>query len=90
MVVLPAGIPQVCYLYPEGEFELAASVETYLAFLCVEQLLETVVLDLAKVLALAFVLFLSLLFQFLLQIFLLIFAELPAFESLLYLINLFR
>lgn len=61
MVVLPACVSQVSYLYSEGSFELVASVETYLAFLGVEQLLETVILDLAKVLAFPLVLFLSLL-----------------------------
>ena len=86
MVVLPAGVPQVCDLYPEGSLELVASVETDLAFLGVEQLLETVVLDLTKVLALSLVLFLPLPSQLLLQVFLLGLAQLPAFELLLQLV----
>ena len=84
--MLPAGVPQVCDLYPEGSLELVASVETDLAFLGVEQLLETVVLDLTKVLALSLVLFLPLPSQLLLQVFLLGLAQLPAFELLLQLV----
>lgn len=86
--MFPTGVAQVCYLYPEGRFELAASIEAYLTFLCVEQLLETVVLDLAKVLIFTFVLFLSLPSQFLLQILLLVLAEMIVFEFLLDLANL--
>ena len=86
MVVLPAGVAQVCDLYPEGSLELVASVETDLAFLGIEQFLETVVLDLAEVLALSFVLFLPLPSQLLLQVFLLGLAQLPAFELLLQLV----
>lgn len=84
--MLPAGVAQVCDLYPEGSLELVASVETDLAFLRIEQLLETVVLDLTKVLALSFVLFLPLPSQLLLQVFLLGLAQLPAFELLLQLV----
>ena len=86
VVVLPAGVAQVCDLYPEGSLELVASVETDLAFLGIEQFLETVVLDLAEVLALSFVLFLPLPSQLLLQVFLLGLAQLPAFELLLQLV----
>ena len=85
-MVLPAGVAQVCDLYPEGSLELVASVETDLAFLRIEQFLETVVLDLTKVLALSFVLFLSLPSQLLLQVFLLGLVQLPAFELLLQLV----
>lgn len=84
MMVLPAGIAQVSYLYPQRRLQLLSSAETYLPLLHIEQLLQT----LPSLALPLLVLFLSLPQHLLLQSLLLLFTQVVALQLLLQLSQL--